>query len=119
MVCVKSSKVAAAASLGARRDVASAEASCQAPPAARPLLGRATRGATNGKVRTVRAAPVTALIGQVLLIAGIAVTIAIGGAGLSAAGWVVGVTCAVIMDAAVARGLSRYRSHQMGLADWV
>ena len=46
----------------------------------------------------------TGLIAQVLLVAALAGTVGLGGAG-----WVVGVTCGVIMDAALARGLSRYR----------
>jgi len=65
-------------------------------------------------VRAVQAGPVTGLIAQVLLLAALSGTV-----GLSGAGWVVGVTCAVITDAALARGLSRYRSDRLGPADWV
>jgi phosphatidylglycerophosphate synthase len=62
----------------------------------------------------------TALIAQVLLIAGLAVTIGLsGGAGLSPAAWAVGVTCGVITNAALARGLSHYRADRLGPADWV
>ena len=39
--------------------------------------------------------------------------------GLSGAGWVVGVACGVIMNAALARGVLRYRPHRLGPADWV
>jgi hypothetical protein len=57
---------------------------------------------------------VTGLIAQVLLLA------ALGGiVGLGRAGWVVGVTCAVITNAALAHGLSRYRTERLGRADWV
>ena len=49
-----------------------------------------------------------------LLLAALAGTV-----GLSGAGWVVGITCGVIMNAALARGLSRYRSDRLGPADWV
>ena len=56
----------------------------------------------------------TGLIAQVLLLAALAGTV-----GLSAAGWVVGVACGVIMNAALARGLARYRSDRLGPADWV
>ena len=65
-------------------------------------------------MRTVHAGPVTGLIAQVLLLAALAGTV-----GLSGAGWVVGVTCGVITNALLARGLSRYRSDRLGPADWV
>jgi phosphatidylglycerophosphate synthase len=65
-------------------------------------------------MRRVQASPVTGLIAPVLLIAALA-----GTAGLSAAGVVVGVICGVIMNAALARGLSRYRSDRLGPAGWV
>ena len=70
-------------------------------------------------MRTAQTAPVTALIAQVLLIAGLAVTVGLSGAGLSPAGWAVGVTCGVITNAALARGLSHYRADRLGPADWV
>jgi phosphatidylglycerophosphate synthase len=65
-------------------------------------------------VRTVHAGPVTGLIAQVLLLAALAGTV-----GLSGAGWVVGVTCGVITNALLARGLVRYRADRLGPADWV
>ena len=58
-----------------------------------------------GTVRAVQALPLTGLIAQVLLVAALAGTV-----GLSGAGWVVGVTCGAITIAALARGVSRYRS---------
>jgi phosphatidylglycerophosphate synthase len=72
---------------------------------------QAERGRT---VRTVQAGPVTGLIAQVLLLAALAGTVGLGGAG-----WVVGLTCGVVANAALARGLSRYRSERLGPADWV
>ena len=57
-----------------------------------------------GAVRASQAGPATGLIAQVLLLAVLA-----GTAGLGAAGWVVGVACAVTMAAALARGLARRR----------
>ena len=60
--------------------------------------------------RTAHSAPVTALIAQVLLLAGLAATVGLLGAGLSPAAWPVGVTCGVITNAALARGLSHYRA---------
>ena len=71
-------------------------------------------GLIAGTMRTVQAGPVTGLIAQALLLAALAGTV-----GLSGAGWVVGVTCGVIANAALARGLVRYRSDRLGPADWV
>jgi phosphatidylglycerophosphate synthase len=65
-------------------------------------------------VRTVQAGPVTGLIAQVLLLVALAGTVGLGGAG-----WVGGVTFAVIANTALARGLSRYCSDRLGAADWV
>jgi hypothetical protein len=65
-------------------------------------------------VRAVQALPVTGLIAQVPLLAALA-----GIVGLSGAGWVVGVSCGVITNAALAYGLSRYRSDRLSPADWV
>ena len=69
---------------------------------------------TGGRVRTVQAGPVIGLIAQALLLAALAGTVGLGGAG-----WVVGVTCGVIVDAALARGLSRYHRDRLDPADWV
>ena len=52
-------------------------------------------------MRAKQTGPATGLIAQVLLLAVLA-----GTAGLGAAGWVVGVACAVTMAAALARGSS-------------
>src|SRR5205085_6443117 len=68
---------------------------------------------------TVQTRPLTALIAQLLLFAAFAGTVALSGVGLSSAGWIVGVTCGVITNAALARGLSRYRADRLGPADWV
>ena len=61
-----------------------------------------------------QAFPMTGLIAQVLLVAALAGTV-----GLSGAGWVVAVTCGLITNGALARGLARYRPHRLGPADWV
>ena len=70
-------------------------------------------------MRTVQTAPLTALIAQALLIAGLAIAVGLGGVGLSPAAWAVGVSCGVITNAALARGLSYYRADGLGPADWV
>ncbi len=70
-------------------------------------------------MRAVQAGPVTGIIAQVLLIAALAEIVALSGVGLGAAGWIAGVTCGVITNAALARGLSNYRSDRLSPADWV
>jgi phosphatidylglycerophosphate synthase len=65
-------------------------------------------------MRAVQAFPVTGVIAQVMMGAALAGTV-----GLSGAGWVVGVTCGVIMNAALASGVLRYRPHRLGPGDWV
>ena len=64
-------------------------------------------------MRAIQAGPATGLIAQVALLAALAGTV-----GLGAAGWVVGVACAVIVNAALARGLSRHGG-PLGPAGWV
>jgi phosphatidylglycerophosphate synthase len=70
-------------------------------------------------MRTVQTGPLTALIAQVLLIAVLAESARLSGVGISPAGWVVGVSCGVLTNAALAGGLSRYRVDRLGPADWV
>jgi phosphatidylglycerophosphate synthase len=67
-----------------------------------------------GTVRVNQVGPVTGLFAQVLLLAVLAET-----TGLGAAGWVVGVACAVTMAAVLARGLARDRGERLGPASWV
>jgi hypothetical protein len=62
--------------------------------------------------RALHVGPLTGLIAQVLLLAALAGTV-----GLSATGWVVGLTCAIIMNAVLAPALSRYGSDRLGPAD--
>ena len=70
-------------------------------------------------MRMVHAAPVTALIAQMLLIAGLAIAVGLSGVGLSPAAWAVGVTGGLITNAGLARGLAYYRVDRLGPADWV
>ena len=65
-------------------------------------------------MRANQTSPVTGLIAPVLLLAVLA-----GTAGLGAAGWVVGVACAVTMTAALVRGLARGLGDRMEPASWV
>jgi phosphatidylglycerophosphate synthase len=65
------------------------------------------------------ARPRTVLSAQLLLVAGLAATVSLSGAGLRPAGWVVGVTCGVITNAALAFGRLYYRADRLTRADWV
>ena len=65
-------------------------------------------------MQAVRTFLATGIVAQVAMVAALAATI-----GLSAAGWVVGVACAVFMNAALVRGVRRYRTNCLGPADWV
>jgi phosphatidylglycerophosphate synthase len=65
-------------------------------------------------VRVSQAGPVAGLVAQLLLLAVLA-----GTAGLGTAGWVVGLACAVIMAAVLARGLARRRGERLGPASWL
>jgi hypothetical protein len=69
-----------------------------------------------GSVQTV---PVTALFVQVLLIAGLALTVSHSGAALSPVAWAVGIVCGLITNTALSRGLSYYRAERLTPADWV
>jgi peptidoglycan/LPS O-acetylase OafA/YrhL/phosphatidylglycerophosphate synthase len=79
-----------------------------------PHVLRATTTETETRVQTVHAGPVTGLIAQVLLVAVLAGTV-----GLSGAGWVVGIGCGVLTNALLARGLARYRADRLGPANRV
>ena len=65
-------------------------------------------------MRKSQAGPTIGLIAQVLLLAVMAATV-----GLGAAGWVVGLACAVTMAATLARGLARGRGNRLEPASWV
>ena len=67
-----------------------------------------------GTVRAVQRDPAIGLIAQLVLLAALAGTV-----GLSGSGWVVGIACGVITNAALARGLARYGADRLGPADRV
>jgi phosphatidylglycerophosphate synthase len=64
--------------------------------------------------RASQTGPVTGLIAQVVLL-----TVLAGTAGLGAAGWTVGIACAVTMATALARGLASRPGEGLGPASWV
>ena len=71
-------------------------ANCRGPPCVR------SRRRTHDFGEQTQAGPATGLLAQLLVLSALAET-----TGLGAAGWVVGVACAVTMAAALARGLAR------------
>jgi phosphatidylglycerophosphate synthase len=74
-----------------------------------PVAGSAA-GAAVGPM----AGPVAGLVAMVGLLAALTATV-----GLSGLGWVVGLTCAVVVNCATARGLAGSDSGSLGPADWV
>jgi phosphoglycerol transferase MdoB-like AlkP superfamily enzyme len=65
-------------------------------------------------MRAFHAGPLTWLIAQALLLAVLGATV-----GLGAGAWAAGLGCAVIINVALAYGLSRYRADRLGAADRV
>src|SRR6185295_6209345 len=65
-------------------------------------------------VRKSQAGPAIGLIAQLLLLAVLAATV-----GLGAAGWVVGVACAVTVAAVLARGVAQGHGNRLEPASWV
>jgi len=65
-------------------------------------------------MRAVQTGPVAGLVAQLVLLGALA-----GAVGLSGSGWVVGITCGVVMNAALACGLVRNGTDGLGPADWV
>ncbi len=64
--------------------------------------------------RAIQTGPAAGLIAQVLLLAVLAGTAALG-----AVGWTAGIACAVTMATALARGLARRPGERLGPASWV
>ena len=60
-----------------------------------------------------------ALVVQVLLLVAVAGIAAHAGVGLSTAGWIVGVSCGLVTDSALAFGVTHYRSERLTKADRV
>jgi phosphatidylglycerophosphate synthase len=67
-----------------------------------------------GTLRAVHTGPVSGLVGQVVLLAAIAVTV-----GLGPAGWIAGLASAALVDGTLARGLIRNPAARLGPAGWV
>jgi hypothetical protein len=67
----------------------------------------------------LQSGPLIGLAAQLLLIAALAVAAGSTGGGLDRPGWVAGITCALLTNAALARGLSHFGSDRLAAADWV
>jgi phosphatidylglycerophosphate synthase len=72
------------------------------------------RGRRSAAIKAAYVGPLTGFLVQVLLLAGLAATV-----GLSGVGWVVGVMCGAVIDAALARALVNHRTDRLSLAGWV
>jgi phosphatidylglycerophosphate synthase len=70
--------------------------------------------AYGGTLRAVHGAPVIGLAAQALLLAAVAATVGLGGAG-----WVAGAMCALILNLAVVLAIVRHRAERLGPATWV
>jgi phosphatidylglycerophosphate synthase len=77
---------------------------------ARPLTAPRSKAAAS----RVNAGPLAGMIAQVLLLTTLAGTF-----GLSATGWVIGLTCGVVTNATLAQGLARHGADRLRAADWV
>jgi phosphatidylglycerophosphate synthase len=78
----------------------------------------ATALATQGEVRRPNGVART-LVAQLLLLAAPAGTVILTGVGRNPDGWIVGIACGVIANAALAHGLARHRADGFGPANWV
>jgi hypothetical protein len=67
-----------------------------------------------GTLRAVPTGPVSGLVGQVLLLAGLTATV-----GLGPAGWVAGLASAALVNVTLAHGLIRDPTERLGPAGWV
>lgn len=65
-------------------------------------------------MRTVQTGPLVGLFGQVVVLTALAAS-----SGLSGLGWLVGLSCGLVMNMTLTRGLVRRGSQALGPADWV
>jgi phosphatidylglycerophosphate synthase len=67
-----------------------------------------------GTLRAVHTGPVSGLVGQLAVLAAIAVTV-----GLGPAGWIAGLASAALVDVTLVHGLLRHPTERLGPAGWV
>ena len=70
--------------------------------------------AYGGTLRAGQGAPVIALVGQAMLLMVLAATVGLGGAG-----WLIGASCGMVVNVALARGVTYHRAKRLGPAVWV
>jgi phosphatidylglycerophosphate synthase len=72
-----------------------------------------------GRARTVQAAAAIGPLAQLPVIAAILGVVSLSGPGLTVSGWIVGITCGVITNIGLARGLGHFHTDRLAPADWV
>ena len=70
--------------------------------------------AYGGTLRAGQGAPVIGLAGQAMLLMVLAATVGLGGAG-----WLIGASCGMVVNVALARGVTFHRAKRLGPAVWV
>jgi phosphatidylglycerophosphate synthase len=70
--------------------------------------------AYGGTLRAGQGAPVIGLAGQAMLLIALAATVGLGGAG-----WLIGAACGMVVNLALARGVTYHRAKRLGPAVWV
>jgi phosphatidylglycerophosphate synthase len=70
--------------------------------------------AYGGTLRAGQGAPVIGLVGQSVLLMALAATV-----GLGSAGWLIGASCGMVVNVALARGVTYHRAKRLGAAVWV
>ncbi len=70
--------------------------------------------AYGGKLRAVLDAPMIVLAAQALLLAALAASVGLGGAG-----WVTGLACGVVLTVALARGMTLFSETRLTAATWI
>src|SRR4051812_6371552 len=67
----------------------------------------------------VRVGPLSGMVAQLMLIAALAWTVALGGSAFSVGAWMAGIASGLAVNTALARGLSYHHVERLGPADWV
>jgi CDP-alcohol phosphatidyltransferase len=82
---------------------------------------RTTAGTTGDRreARLVEAGPAVAMIVPVLLVTAVSAIVSLSGTGLTASGWVVGITCGGVTGLGLARARSHFGADRLTPADWV
>jgi hypothetical protein len=90
-----------------------------APPARASYPRTAGPTGDRREARLVEAGLVVAMIVPVLLVTAVSGLVSLSGPGLTASGWVVGITCGAVTSLGLARARSRFGADRLTPADWV